>query len=152
MATMMVSTTTTRPCHAAMAMMNGRHYHHHTPSLAPKWAQDTCILSLHIHRFVSCDNSTMLHSCLFTILTNPDHSHLHPPTPNLDLNICGLRLFCLVRTPAMSANSISWYHLIISASTYRNMVQPTLSVVDLITEAISSFIYLLINLSSFVSH
>ena len=42
-------------------------------------------------------------------------------------------------TPTMSTNSCSQYHLIISASTYRNMVQPTLSVADLITEAISSF-------------
>ena len=42
-------------------------------------------------------------------------------------------------TPAMSANSCSWYHLIISAGTYRNMVYPTLSVVDLVMEAIPSF-------------
>ena len=36
----------------------------------------------------------------FTILTNPDHSRLHPPTPDPDLNICGLRqLFCLVPHP-----------------------------------------------------
>ena len=27
----------------------------------------------------------------FTILTNPDHSRFHPLTPDLDLNICGLR-------------------------------------------------------------
>ena len=33
----------------------------------------------------------------FTILTNPDHSCFCPLTPNLDLNICGLRwIFCLV--------------------------------------------------------
>ena len=36
----------------------------------------------------------------FTILTNPDHSHLCLPTPDPDLNICGLRqIFCLVLHP-----------------------------------------------------
>ena len=60
-----------------------------------------------------------------TILTN---SCLCLPTPAMDLTICGLRqLFCLVLHSHHVCQLFSWYHLTISAGTYRLMVQPTLS-------------------------
>ena len=59
----------------------------------------------------------------FSILTNPNHSHLRLPTPTMDLTICGLRqLFCLVQHSHHVHQLFSWYHLTISASTYRLMV------------------------------
>ena len=54
----------------------------------------------------------------FAILTNPDHSHLRPPTSDPDLNICGLRWsFCLVPHPhhvhqsflLVQSHHLCWY-------------------------------------------